>query len=74
MNVSMKAVFITSDNQKKHRVITAAMDAQKILDAETLQTAINYFISEIEFITEAFDFEYFEIDGRIFKADFWQYR
>jgi hypothetical protein len=75
MNVSMKAAFLIKNcNEKCHRIITARIDAKKILNADTLQTAINYFISEIEFINEAFDFEFFEIEGKKFDADFWRYR
>lgn len=72
--VSMKAVFVTDGNwnDKRRRTVRDFMDADKILNAASLQDAIDYFQSQIYYVNSIEDFEFFTIEDKTYEADFWE--
>lgn len=71
--VSMRATVKTDGNDEtRYRQINAPMDTDPILQADSLETAIEYFVGQVSYLDEATDFEYFIVDGEQIKANHWE--
>jgi hypothetical protein len=71
--VMLTGIFLFErENSPDRRTVTGRMDADKILRAETLQKAIDYFQSQVNYIKSVENFESFMIDGQIYYANHWK--
>lgn len=72
--VSMNATFTTDGNwnEKRHRTVREFIDADKILNAASLQDAVDYFQSQVLYVDSITDFEFFTIEDKTYDANFWK--
>ena len=72
VNVGLKATFDFYGNDKRHRQINVSMYENEILEAESLDEAIENFIDAAQFLTAATveDFEFFTVGGRTITDDY----
>lgn len=70
----MKATFVTDGNwdEKRRRIVRERMLPSKVLEAESLEEAIEYFKSQVTYLDEIESFEYFVIDNKKIYSSFWE--
>lgn len=71
--VAMKATFTTDGNpeDKRRRTVRALMDSDRIINAPTLQDAIEYFKSQVPYVDTIESFEFFKIGNKEYETDCW---
>lgn len=72
--VLMKARVVTDGNpeDEREKISRHPVNSDRIINARTLQEAIEYFISEARYIDEVTRFDYFEIDGKKYNEEYWR--
>lgn len=72
--VSMRATFTTDGNwgEKRRRVVNERMNPDPLINASTLQDALEYFKSQVQYVDEIEEFETVVIDGKEYYDDHWE--